>query len=227
MFFATEKNPKGPNIKKSKNFRINLSGTYVQIALPPGNCFDIPNPDGKVIENINVYDPDFYDEQKNEPATRIEVADRFFNFNGFLGQDIGTLHFCANAYRLNKNNINLFNIHDFQKHLKDHVSRYCERFNTKINNEQLKFTSNDDFSRETINSLDFIKYSIKTTAERWQFYTTAITDDCYMEFLFRFYTVRETAEPWYLMARRLEDKVMSSVTVELTESANIAKNAAT
>ncbi|WP_444944420.1 hypothetical protein ACJJIK_05120 [Microbulbifer sp. ZKSA006] len=83
MLFGTTKNPKGPNLGKSKRVSCNLSGTRLNFLKPPSNALlpghDLTSSDGPLNVDLNIYSLEEF----------VKTSDRAWGY--FLGE--GTYHY--------------------------------------------------------------------------------------------------------------------------------------
>ena len=224
MLFASKKNPNGPAASNLKSYSIDLSGSMLSFELPDGNSFDKPNPQGSIVDTVNIYESSV-SRDKNSDST--VLADRWFSYKGFLGEKLGSVNLMLRLYHLDKSKTNLFNKNNFNTYLNQYHSEHFKQWNNEAD-ESCQILAPDTYTDIIKNEIEFSHYKIfeQQSAIIRSLYSTPVSDDCYVEFMFRYIGVKETNSPWLKMANDLENIILSSVNLKLTESAKSAKTSA-
>jgi len=216
MIFATKNNPNGPAINKPETHSIDLSGTVLSFSMPEGNSYDKPNPLGTILDTVNIYERSVSSDKNSDSTV---LADRWFSYKGFLGEKLGSVNLMLRLYHLDKGKLNLFNNSDFTSYLDQYHKTHFEQWNEGADEfgQILPPASYENFDN---NSIKFSHYNIneqQSTILR-SLYATPISDNCYIEFMFRYIGVRDTEAAWLKMANTLENNILSSVNIKLTDS---------
>ncbi|WP_444944416.1 hypothetical protein ACJJIK_05090 [Microbulbifer sp. ZKSA006] len=104
MLFGTVKNPKGPNLGKSKLVSYNLSGTRLNFVKPPTNSsmlgIDTIRPDLPLELDLNIYSLEKF-KQLSDIDWGFPIASEYYQYNGIplWSPDIGGMEFSAELRR--------------------------------------------------------------------------------------------------------------------------------
>ncbi|WP_444930861.1 hypothetical protein ACJJIF_03495 [Microbulbifer sp. SSSA002] len=104
MLFGTVKNPKGPNLSKSKLVSYNLSGTRLNFVKPPTNSsmpgIDTIRPDLPLELDLNIYSLEKL-KKISDRAWGFPLAMEYYQYNGIplWSPDIGGMEFSADLRR--------------------------------------------------------------------------------------------------------------------------------
>jgi len=226
MLFATKDKPKGPKIESTEDIHFDLSGCDVFLKLPSGNEPTLPEPGGLFIPKLNIYDYSHKKLDKGSNTKSINILSRLFNYSGFMGESLGTVHIYINVHCLHDSAVNLFNKNKFSDYIKQYANSYCNDINSSINDAQLQLPLPDEIQTIELSNTSFLVYRLQKPGIERALYHTAITEDCHIEIMFRYGSPCDTSSKWYEKARELEDSILSSVKIKLTDSANSAKTSA-
>jgi len=207
---------------------IDLSGIKLQLSIPFGNRYDIPDPAGKFMAKCNIYETPDESYLKDDETNLTIVLQRPYKYSGFLGEDLGGLQFNVGLWRTKNKQTNLFDMNKLEKHLNDYLTKTYSKWNKEAD-EAGQIFSPDEYNVVKINDVEFLHYNIGYAygVKERSIYSTAITEDCHLDFSFVYISTIDDGEQWHKMAKMTENQIMESVKIELTNSANIAKNAAT
>lgn len=214
MLFSSRKRPHGPNVKQLRPYTIKLSGAELAFMMPDGNRTDIPEPQGSFVESVNIYQS-----TSNENNSTL-LVNRNFNYTGFLGENLGSVEFVVLLRRIDNKDINLFDTEAFKAQLQNRLEASINEFNIEADeSSQMYFSGNVE--AQLINQISFIQYSTSQFDETLitSGYACPVTDDCYLDFSFRHGSVRDKNEHWHKLSQALEQKIMHSVKLDLTDSA--------
>lgn len=223
MLFATENNPKGPDLKQLQNIAIELSGCKLNFQAPYGNMRSLIDINGILVSHANIYDTNHEQWNENNDYKSLRVFERLFNYSGFIGQGVGNLKLTINAHCLLSKDNNLLSNEAFKNYIKKYTEAYCNVMNNVIKDPLLQLPIPHDFSTTQFNTLNFLHYTIqKPGIERSQ-YHLAIFEDCHLEFIFNYGSPHDKESSWFKMANALEQSIMNSFNAVLTDSAKLAK----
>ncbi len=222
MLIATKNKPKGPNTKQLNQYVIDLSGSKLTFTMPDGNSTDIPNTQGTVLAKVNIYE-NLVGDNKNLNCT--VLAERWFDYKGFLGENLGSIHFLLRLYHTG--NQNLFNQNNFGSYLNQYHSDYCKKWNSDAD-ESCQISSPDSYTVFSSNNIDYLHYKIaeQQSSIMQSLYSVPVTGNHYIEIMFRYIGIKDTNAPWFRLANNLEDNILSSIDLELATSAQAEKTSA-
>ncbi|MDH5180533.1 MAG: hypothetical protein OEZ39_01690 [Gammaproteobacteria bacterium] len=211
--FATEKNPKGPSPGSLKTCRFDLSGTVFSLQLPDGNCKDHPEPQGSIINNVNIYNKDAYTAGEGVPY--IVLLRRSFCYSTFMQPGLGTLQLRIMLRESGDHTTNLFK-DNIQEQIVTDITRSFASFNREAD---MGIYPPTEFTTITTNNQEWLRYEIDDQGKAYPNYCFVISPNHYITIGFFYITEREPDEPWLLMAKQLEQTIMSSVKIDLSPSA--------
>lgn len=223
MFIATEAKPKGPDTKYTEDIVFDISGTAVKISIPKGNSKQIPLPEGRFAKRINIYSPPTEYTHDMSDASMTSIGERLYDFNGFLGRNIGFMWLYINVYRIKDNNTNIFSPGNLKQQITLCMNYRCSSFNKDIKENWLRLEWDTQPHQNSVNDIVFFKYTSVKQGRPNHHYSTAILDDCYLEILFDYSTIRDVDAPWVQLARSLENNIMKSIQIKLSESSESSK----
>jgi hypothetical protein len=217
MLIATKNNPKGPNTNNTQEYLIDLSGCKFKFSMPMGNCYDMPNPQRIVIDKLNIYD---YSSDGPEKSYPVLLVDRWFTYKGFLGENLGSVHFLVEVSSDGTANDNLFDLNKLKFSISSKYEKSLAEFNSTTD-EYCKIESPSEYVITEINRQKALRYSIEQLSGTILnfMYAIPITDDRYIELKFQYASVKEQGEPWYKIAKELEKKIISTINISLAKSA--------
>ncbi|WP_444996500.1 hypothetical protein [Aliikangiella sp. IMCC44359] len=93
----------------------------------------------------------------------------------------------------------------------------CEQSNKTQEDEFLKIHPSETYEFSRVGYEDFLVYEINYQLSPYSHYAIALTPEHCISFGF-LYSVIDSNEPWYLMAKQLEKQIMASVKLALTPS---------
>jgi hypothetical protein len=225
--FSSEKKPKGPDLYRLEELTFDLSGNKLTCSLPFGNCRQSPKPQGNLVPTTNLYDAEQFDKDDGDDWYAIRtILERDFIYSSFNHPRLGKFQLMIMLNKLDNLESNLFNPLDFQEKVKSRTTFYCQQFNDEIDDPFLKIVPENDYQLSRIGDENYLKYTINFQRSPYCHYALAISSEHYITFGFRYYSANSAHKPWYLMARELEQKIMSSVKLELTDSFQQEKEAA-
>jgi hypothetical protein len=212
MFFASENNPKGPNIKHLEDIAFDLSGIPLKFSIPPGNSPESLDKQFDTIQRINIYETDI---NSYPNADSRLLLSRWFVYKGFLGQNLGSFQLSLNLYYVN-NDLDLRNTDILKMYLHEYLTNRCARWNLDTD-ENAQIHPPESFAKDSINGINYLKYftSNQHFLANPSFFVTAINDNAYLEFSFRFLSVIDENSKWFKMAKDLEMQIMMSVSIKL------------
>ncbi|WP_196138806.1 hypothetical protein [Aliikangiella sp. G2MR2-5] len=226
---STNNSPKGPNLKYLESLEFDLSGNRLSLAVPNGNWKQLPNLQGDIELQTNLYDDSQFNRfKKNDNDTSKIIFDRFYNYSTFMHPNLGTLHLIMQIVRIIKPNINLFSAEQLREEVKARVESICEESNKDQDDEFLLKQPSKNYQLESLGCEEFLTYQINHYSSFDPYYAIPLTSEHFITFGFH-YSVnmkRDGEPPWYLMARNLEKQIMQSVKLELTETFQQEKEAA-
>lgn len=223
MLFATEKNPKGPNLKQLESIEIDLSGCKLSLQLPFGNMHSLTNQNGSLLTSTNIYDSSHEKWDEKNDYRSIELLNRVFNYSAFLGQGVGTLGITINAHCLMKKNKNLFSASAFEEHIKQFSDNFCHAMNLAIKDPLLQFPTPEKITTASFGGLKFVFYTMQKPGMNYSIYHLPIFDDCHIEFIFKYGSPCDYESRWYKKANELEQDILNSIAITLTDSSNTLK----
>jgi hypothetical protein len=217
MLIATKNNPKGPKTNNAQEYLIDLSGCKFKFSMPLGNSYDMPNPQGTVIDKLNIYDYSSDGPEKPYPAL---LVDRWFTYKGFLGENLGAVHFLVELSSADTANDNLFDLNKLELSISRNYEKSLAEFNSAAD-EYCKIESPSEYVITEISRQKALRYSIEQLSGTVLnfMYAIPITDDRYIELKFQYASIKEQGEPWYKIAKELEKKIISTISISLTKSA--------
>ncbi len=224
MLFATEKNPKGPNLKQLEDVSIDLSGCKLSLQLPFGNMHSLTEQNGSTLTSTNIYDSNHEKWDENNNYRSIELLNRIFNYSAFLGQGIGTLGITINAHCLLRKDKNFFSASVFKEYIKQYSDSFCRVMNHAIKDPLLQFPLPENLNTTLHNELKFVSYNMQKPGMHYAVYQLPIFEDSHIEFIFKYGSPCDYESSWYKKANELELDILKSVKVALTDSSNILKN---
>lgn len=222
MLIATKNKPKGPNTKQLNQYVIDLSGSKLTFTMPNGNSTDVPNPQGAVLKKINIYE-NLVGNDENSNCT--VLAERWFDYKGFLGENLGSIHFLLRLYHSGSQN--LFNQNDFGSYLNQYHSDYCKKWNSDAD-ESCQISSPDSYTDFSSNNIDYLHYKIaeQQSSIMQSLYSVPVSSNHYIEVMFRYIGIIDMNAPWLKLANNLENNILSSIDLKLVASAQADKASA-
>jgi hypothetical protein len=211
MIFSTKKNPKGPNINKLEQHVFNLSGHLINLELPSGNCFDIPNPQGKLKHFSNIYNHESLLDNSSAIKT---IADRSFKYMGLLGENLGRVRFLMQARLIKDSDVDLIALDELKKYINNTLDDSIKEWNATAD-EFAQIEGPEELIERLINTNLFIYYQIYSATKTCSCYSIAVSHNSLITIEFTYTINRRAEDPWLMVARELEAKVMNSIEVNL------------
>jgi hypothetical protein len=211
MIFSTKKNPKGPNIKKLEQHAFNLSGHVLNLELPAGNCFDIPNPQGQLKHNSNIYN---HESLHDKSSTIQIIADRSFKYTGLLGENLGRVRFLMQARLIKDSDVDLTVVDELKKYINNTLDDSFKEWNATAD-EFAQIEGPEELIERLINANLFIYYEIYSATKTRSCYSIAVSHNSFITMEFAYTINRRAEDPWLRVARELEAKVMNSIEVNI------------
>jgi hypothetical protein len=217
--FTGVKNPKGPALNQLEKLTFNLSGNTLTLDVPHGNCSMSPNPEGTILPKTNLYDTEQFVrfKKKNCYTTRV-IFNRAFTYASFNHPGLGTCRLIVQLVKLDDPQSNLFNSSAFQQEVGKINEYVCDYTNKDQNDDFSKTYPPKSYDLTRIGNEEFLSYQINNYLISEPYYAIPVTSEHYLTLSFYFISVKSGNEPWYLMARELEKKIINSVKLELIDS---------
>ena len=217
--FHSQKNPKGPNLKHLESLSFDLSGNQLSFSVPSGNCKQLPNPQGEVHPQTNLYAAEQFgkDVEVNWYSIRT-IFNRDLVYTCFTDPSLGSFKLMVMLNKLDNLESNLFTPSKFKTVVKKRTEYACERSNKTKDDAFLKLHPSKTYEFSHIGHEDFLMYEVNFQLMPFSHYSIALTHGHFISFGFLYYSVRDGNEAWYLMAKKLERQIMESVKLELTPS---------
>jgi len=197
-----------------KEYSLVLSGTKILFSMPDGNCRDLPEPQGKITPIFNIYDQEKYEDI--EIAPYFSLASRSFCFGSFLDPRLGSLQLNLLIRETTDKTTNLFK-NDFAAGIIDDHNKSYESFNSRAS---IGIYAPKTFTSVRYNEQEWLYYEVDLQNKPYPCYSFVISDKHYLTFGFRYNDFRGQNEPWYKMAKQLEQSIMSSVRIDLSPGAS-------
>ncbi len=222
----TEKNPKGPDIKRLQHLNFDLVDSRLSFSLPYSNStFVDRNHDVEL--SFNIYDSGLYEpDDVDDSYSNHTLLSRHYEYSRFNHRGYGNIRIDVEVSRINQVD-NLFEDTQLKNNINYISTRHIDVFNSKAAKDcQLSLTHNIEFNR--INHENFLCYGESqkfANSPRFHF-ILPISLHHYATFSFVYHTVRNTEEVWCQMAKAIEHQVLSSVKLELNDELQAEKDSA-
>ena len=225
--FYSQKKPKGPNLNHLESLSFDLSGNQLSFSVPYGNCKQLPNPQGEVLPQTNLYASEQFDKDEEVDWYSIRaIFIRDFIYSSFNHPRTGKFQLMVMLNKLDNLESNLFSPQSFKDVVERRVAFSCQQFNDDIDDEFLRILPSKSYEFSHTGNEKFLYYETDHQLKPHPYYSIALTQGHYITFGFRYYSVREGNEPWFLQAKKLEKQIMESVKLELTPSFQQEKESA-
>ena len=216
--FRTEKNPKGPDIKRLQHLNFDLVDSRLSLSLPYSNSTFVDR-NHDVEQSFNIYDSGLYERDDIDDSYSYHtLLKRHYEYSRFNHRGYGNIRFGLEVSRINQIE-NLFEDTQLKNKITLVYTKQNDVFNAKASkNCQISLIHNFEFNR--INNENFLCYaeSQKLLNNSPQLYfVLPISLHHYVTFSFKHYSVRNTEEVWYQMAKAIEHQILSSVKLELND----------
>ncbi|WP_444996501.1 hypothetical protein [Aliikangiella sp. IMCC44359] len=216
--FHSQKNPKGPNLKRLEKLVFDLSGNQLSFSVPYGNWFQMPEPQGEIFTKTNLFDLSQFERYKvKDKYTNKMIFNRHFSYSCFNHSSIGSFRLIVIVNKLDDLKDGLFNPQYFHEVVKKQNELSCQLSNEDVDNEFLKILPAKSYQFITLNE-KFLNYEMSYQYSPYINYSIPLTSEHYIRFGFRYLTHLNNNEPCFLKARKLETQIMESVKLELTPS---------
>ena len=226
--FRTEKNPKGPDIKRLQHLNFDLVDSRLSLSLPYSNDTFLER-NHEVKQSINIYNSDLYKlDDIDDTCSYHTLLSRYYEYSRFNHRGYGNIRFDLVVYRINPVP-SLFDNASLKNIVKSYVGKRNDAWNNKEDiDEDCKFSISQDYKFGLIGSNEYLSYGKSRMHDRVPRlnYMMAISPHHYVTFFFKYHTVRNTEEVWYQMAKAIEHQILSSVKLELNDELQAEKDSA-
>lgn len=197
-----------------ENHDFKLSGHELKMAIPYGNCFDIPDPQGEFSHNADVYN---YEHIGDELEAFQLIGKRNYKYTGFIGKNLGRIALIIASHLTRNTPLNLTDIDQLQKHIAKVTATHTETWNKKAD-EFAQIKAPDQYDKLDINGTTFLKYSHQSATKNHNHYAAPLSENCYLAINFSYRADNDPEAPWLKCARELETTVMNSVLLKRSPS---------
>ncbi len=222
--FGTEKNPKGPNVKRLQQLNFDLVDSRLSFSLPYSNDTFLER-NHEVKQSFNIFDHSLYTHSELEELYSHKLLlQRHYEYSRFNHRGYGGVNFALKISRHNQVN-NLFNTVQLKEIVSIYSTKEIEHWNINADKEW-KLRISDDFSYVTIGNEKMLSFGRSQTYDNvpMMFYIIAVAPQHYITFSFNYISVRNTEEVWYQMAKAIEHQILSSVKLELNDELQAEKD---
>ncbi len=227
--FRTEKNPKGPDIKRLQHLDFDLVDSRLSFSLPYSNSTFVDR-NHKVKQLINIYDHKSYNSLEINKLYSIQklVEKRAYEYSRFNHRGYGMFSFNLNLFRHNQVD-NLFDDSLLMEVVSSYVLKENNEWNTKeYIDEDCKLSITQKFQFCSVGGEKYLSYGVAQLYDKVPdlSYIMAISPHHYISFNFSYTSVRNTEDVWYQMAKAIEHQILSSVKLELNDELQAEKDSA-